>query len=103
MEAKKGDWVKIEKLVLRADQRADNLPVDTKEVPLLMWTKGFLLDERANLGDQVNIESYIGRRVEGKLVEINPYYDHSFGRDLPEIHYIGRQARQILKGGGQLD
>lgn len=97
MEAKKGDWVRIHSIVLEAGERASNLPEDTRKVPLEMWDKGFLLDDRAEIGDLVEIESYIGRRVKGSLVEINPYYGHDFGRLVPELLYIGRQARKILR------
>lgn len=97
MKAKKGDWVRIHKIVLEVGERAANLPEETKEVPLELWNKGFLLDDEANIGDEVEVETYIGRKVSGELVEINPYYDHDFGKLVPEIMYIGRQARKILR------
>ncbi|MCG4586594.1 2-amino-4-ketopentanoate thiolase, partial [Anaerosalibacter bizertensis] len=66
MDAKKGDWVRIHNIVLNPEDRSPNLPEDTKKVPLEMWDKGFLLNEGANIGDMVEVESYIGRKVEGK-------------------------------------
>lgn len=99
MKAKKGDWVRIYNVVLTPEQRAPQVPDDTKKVPLEMWDKGFLINEEANIGDEVEIETYIGRRIKGKLVEINPYYTHSFGQCVPELLYIGRQLRGILEGG----
>lgn len=98
MDAKKGDWVRIHNIVLKPEDRSPNLPEDTKKVPLEMWDKGFLLNEGANIGDIVEVESYIGRKVEGKLVEVNPYYDHDFGKCVPELLYIGRQLRDYLEG-----
>lgn len=100
MRANKGDWVTIEKIALPQEERTGNLPEDTKKLPLLMWSKGFILNDQANIGDLVEIESYIGRRIQGKLIEINPSYDHSFGKAIPELLYIGRQARQKLEDGG---
>ena len=97
--ARKGDWVRIHNVVLTPDQRAPQVPEDTKSVPLELWTKGFLLDDEAKIGDTVNIETYIGRKVTGKLIEINPYYKHDFGKCVPELLYIGRQLRGILEGG----
>ena len=97
--ARKGDWVRIHNIVLSSEQRASQVPEDTRNVPLELWTKGFLLDDEAKIGDQVNIETYIGRKVSGKLIEINPYYDHDFGKCVPELLYIGRQLRGILEGG----
>ncbi|HOK62269.1 MAG TPA: 2-amino-4-oxopentanoate thiolase subunit OrtA [Soehngenia sp.] len=103
MDAKKGDWVRIHKIILTPDQRASNLPEDTRKVPLEMWDKGFLLTEEANIGQEVEVETYIGRRVTGTLVEINPYWGHDFGKCVPEILYIGRQARALLKEGEDIE
>jgi hypothetical protein len=64
-----------------------------------MWDKGFLLNEEANKGDIVEIETYIGRKIEGTLLEINPYWDHDYGKAVPELLYIGRQARELLEEG----
>ncbi|WP_347499710.1 2-amino-4-oxopentanoate thiolase subunit OrtA [Proteiniborus sp. DW1] len=97
--ARKGDWVRIHNIVLTPDQRASQVPEDTRSVPLEIWTKGFLLDDEAKIGDEVNIETYIGRKVSGKLIEINPYYEHDFGKCVPELLYIGKQLRDILEGG----
>lgn len=103
MKAEFGDWVRIHDLVLTSEERADNLPEETKKVPLEMWTKGFLLDMDANLGEQVEIETYIGRRARGRLVEIHPSWDHDYGRVIPELFYIGRQARTLLDKAGEED
>lgn len=99
MKAKKGDWVRIYNVVLTPDQRAPQVPDDTKKVPLEMWDKGFLINEEANIGDEVEVETYIGRKITGKLIEVNSYYTHSFGKCVPELLYIGRQLRSILEGG----
>lgn len=96
MDAKAGDWVRIYNIVLEPGERASNIPEDTRDVPLEMWDKGFLMDKEANIGDTVRVESYIGREVEGKMVEVNPYWEHDYGRAVPELLYIGRQAREIL-------
>lgn len=98
MKAKTGDWVRVHNIILEKGERADNIPSDTKDLPLEMWSKGFLLGEEASIGDLVEVETYIGRRVKGSLVEINPYYDHDYGSLVPELLYIGRQARELLGG-----
>lgn len=103
MDAKKGDWVLIHKVILEAGNRAPSVPEDTKDVPLEMWDKGFLLNQEANIGDRVQIETYIGRKTEGNLIEINPYWKHNFGKSIPELLYIGRQARELLSEEGDLD
>lgn len=100
MEAKKGEWVRIHKIVLEPEDRAPSLPEDTKKVPLEMWNKGFLLNDSAKIGEEVEIETYIGRKTSGKLVEINPYYTHDFGKCVPELLYIGRQVRSLVEEVG---
>ena len=101
MKAKAGDWVRIHKIVLEVGERASNIPNDTQSVPLEMWDKGFLLKD-ANIGEIVEIETYIGRKVTGQLIEINPYYQHDFGKSVTETLYIGRQARALLNEEGEI-
>ncbi|OQY34935.1 MAG: 2-amino-4-ketopentanoate thiolase [Spirochaetaceae bacterium 4572_59] len=97
MIAVKGDWVRIHKIILTSPERATQLPDDTKEVPLEMWDKGFLLNARAREGDEVEIESIIGRNLTGTLLEKNPQFHHSWGSCIPEILQIGRQVRGMLQ------
>lgn len=101
MDAKRGDWVRIHNVVLEVGERAPNIPEETQNVPLELWNKGFLLNEEANIGDKVEVETYIGRKTEGTLIEVNPYYEHDFGKCVPELLYIGRQARELLEEDGE--
>lgn len=101
MKAKQGDWVRIYNVVLEVGERATNIPEDTQNVPLELWDKGFLLDDEAEIGDKVKVETYIGRTVEGTLLEINPFWEHDFGKAVPELLYIGRQARELLSKEGE--
>ena len=48
--AKKGDWVRIHRVVLKADDRTAKIPDDTQRCDLEMWTKGFLQAD-AEIGD----------------------------------------------------
>ena len=96
MNAKKGDWVRIYKVVLTAKERSINLPEDTKKVPLEMWDKGYLIDETAIIGDKVNVKTVIGRSIIGKLVEVNPSFDISYGDCINETMYIGKQLKDML-------
>lgn len=100
--AKKGDWVRIHRVVLQADERAPGIPDDTASVPLEMWVKGSLLTD-AEIGDEVEIETATNRIEYGRLVEVNPYYKHSYGKFVPELIQIDRQLRSILAedGGGK--
>ena len=95
--AKKGDWVRIHTIVLKAEDRTGKIPEDTKACDLEMWTKGFLLED-AEIGDQVEIETAVGRIEKGELIEVNPYYTHSYGKFVPELVQIDRQLREIMGG-----
>ena len=95
---KKGEWVRIYKIVLQPSDRSPKVPDDTKKVPLEMWTKGFL-QEDAEIGDEVSVETAVGRITTGKLVEVNPYYTHSYGKFVPELIKIDKQLREIMYGG----
>ena len=95
---KKNSWVRIHKVILKPEERAPQVPDDTKKVPLEMWTKGFLLED-AKIGDEVTVETVTGRRETGKLIEVNPAYNHSFGNFIPELLQIDKQVRQLLEGG----
>ena len=85
----KGTWVRIKKILLPVGQRAPQDPEDTRNTPLVMWTKGFLAAD-ANLGDRVET---------GTLVEVDPYYTHSYGKCVPELVQIDRNYRAFLYGG----
>ncbi len=95
--ARAGDWVQIEDMVLGPGERAPQVPKDTQEVPLIMRVKGFALTDAA-VGDTITIKTVTDRRVEGTLVSVNPYYDHDFGRVVPELLEVGLEARRILAG-----
>lgn len=94
--ARSGDWVEIWKIVLPAGERASQVPQDTAVVPLEMRLRGFLLTKEAELGQDVVIQTRIGREIEGRLVDLSPRYDHDFGRPQPELLAIGQELRKIL-------
>ena len=96
--AKKGDWVKLHIEVLKPEERAPQVPEDTKIVPLEMWVKG-ILQEDGEIGTEAQVLTRTGRLVSGTLCEINPRYTHSFGDFIPELMLIGDQAQEIVFGG----
>lgn len=98
MQVKKGDWVKVHRIILTSEQRAPQVPDDTKKVPLEMWVKGFAQSDSA-LGEEVTVKTITGRLETGKVVEINPTYSHSFGNFIPELLQIGIDLKGILFGG----
>lgn len=96
--AKKGQWVTVYNIVLTPEERAPQVPDDTKKVPLETWVKGFLMED-GRVGEKVEIETITGRRVIGKLVEVEASYTHSFGDFVPELLQVGLQLRELLFGG----
>lgn len=94
--AKKGDWVRIHSIVLKAEERTAKLPPDTQKCDLEMWVKGTLLED-AEIGDTVTVETIVGRQETGTLVEVGPYYTHSYGKFVPELIEIDKQLRKEMK------
>lgn len=95
---KKGEWVRIHSTVLKAEERTAKLPEDTQACPLEMWTKGFL-QEDAEMGDEVTVLTASNRIEKGTLIEVNPYWKHSYGTFIPELVQIDKQLRDIMFGG----
>jgi hypothetical protein len=91
--------VEIRGVVLRAGDRAPQLPEDTSRVPLEMRVKGKLV-EPGRLGEQVEVVTAAGRRVRGVLAEINPAYGHGFGSPIAELSAVGAELRAMLRAGG---
>lgn len=96
--AKQGDWVRIHSIILTPSERAAAVPEDTKQVPLELWTKGYLA-AGATLGDPVTVSTRTGRVVSGELVDETPHYSHSFGAFVPELQQAGDEAFRFLFGG----
>jgi hypothetical protein len=86
----KGTWVEIEQVVLQPAERSASLPEDTKKVPYILRVSGFLMLD-ANLGQQVQVRTIIGRVISGELKVINPSYRHGFGTVIPELLTIGTE------------
>lgn len=87
----KNTYVRIRRTLLKPEERAPNVPEDTKKVPLKMWAKGFLQEE-ADLFDIVTIKTITGRFETGRLKEANPPFKHNYGDFIPEI----LQLRDII-------
>ena len=95
--AKQGDWVRIHRVILSAEERTANLPEDTKKVPFEMWVKGHLLED-GELGDDVRIKTVSGREEHGTLIEVNPQFDVNFGNFVPEVLEMDVRLRTALFG-----
>jgi hypothetical protein len=93
----KGTWVEIHRVVLVPGERSPQVPADTACVPLEMRVKGFLA-EAAALGDEAEIVTAAGRRLQGRLSQVNPGYRHGFGSPIAELVSIGSEVRALLRG-----
>lgn len=92
---KKGTWVQIKKIILSSDERADNIPDDSKKVPLIMWVKGYLLNDAAT-GDIVKVRTITGRTEAGTLISCTPSYKHNYGDFIPELLEIQKAVKGIV-------
>ena len=92
---KKGTWVEVEEIVLLPQDRAENIPDETKKTPLKSWIRGNCLSD-CELGNEVQVETNIGRIAKGKVVDIEPGYYHTYGKYVEEISKIGKQAKELI-------
>ncbi|MCF7923748.1 MAG: 2-amino-4-ketopentanoate thiolase [Candidatus Izimaplasma sp.] len=95
---KKNSWVLIEKEILKPSERANNLPEETKKVPLKMWIKGYLLKD-SQLEDEVEVKTLTNRIETGILKQVNPAYMHTYGKFIPELLAIDNMLKMELFGG----
>ena len=85
---KAGTWVEIEAVLLKPEERAPNLPLDTAKVPYILKVSGFLAED-SELGQEATVRTLIGHEHRGILKVVNPSYAHSFGATVPELLHIG--------------
>ena len=88
----KGTWVEIERVLLRPEERAPNLPEETRKCSYVLRISGFL-QEDAEVGAEVTVKSLIGHEHSGVLKVVNPSYGHSFGTTVPELLAIGTEGK----------
>ena len=92
---KSGTWVSIRCIILKANERTGSIPVDTAKTPLLMWIKGWLLED-SEIGQTAEIRTVTGRFESGVLEEALPSIPVNYGDFIPEVLEIGQSARKIL-------
>ncbi|SUY46131.1 Uncharacterised protein [Clostridium putrefaciens] len=93
---RKGTWIEIEEVVLEVDDRASNIPIETKATPLKCWIRGYCMED-CDLGEYVQVKTNIGRIAKGVVVEVEPGYYHTYGKYVSEISRIGIQAKEMIK------
>lgn len=90
--------MQIHQIVLKTEERAPQVPEDTKKVPLELWVKG-VAQEDAKIGSMVEIITATGRKTKGELTVVNPRYVHDYGDFVPELLKVDMQLKEILFGG----
>ncbi|MDO5734045.1 MAG: 2-amino-4-oxopentanoate thiolase subunit OrtA [Eubacteriales bacterium] len=93
---KAGDLVVIERVILPAGERAPSVPEETAGKPLMAYYKGYL-KEAAKTGDEVSIETVIGREITGRLSNREVSYRHNFGTVVPELAELARSVRELVR------
>jgi hypothetical protein len=92
---KKNTWVLIHRVILSPEERAPQVPDETKQASFEMRVKGRLLHD-AEIGGVARVTMRTGRTEEGTLIEANPAYRHGFGDFVPELLDISEQVRGIV-------
>jgi hypothetical protein len=90
-----GSWVEVRQTILRAGERAPNVPADTAGVDFTARIRGFLIAD-APMGAEVTIRTLAGRQVSGRLADVNPRNPADFGDPVPELLALGDEARRVL-------
>jgi len=90
---RKGDYVEIKIIALNKNERAENLPLDTKNFPYEGKIRGYITSD-SNIGDEVIIETPIGRKIKGTLLGKVSQYEHNFGEPIRELIDIGKKVRE---------
>jgi hypothetical protein len=92
-----GSWVEIRQVVLRAGERAANVPPDTANVDFIARIRGFLT-AAAKIGAEATVQTLTGRYVRGRLTAVDPRNPADFGNPVPELLELGLAARRDLDG-----
>jgi hypothetical protein len=90
-----GSWVEVRQVLLRAGERAPQVPPDTARTDLVARVRGFLV-EAAEMGARATVMTLTDRAVTGELVALEPRNPADFGDPVPELLRLGRDARRTL-------
>lgn len=98
-KCREGAWVEIHYLILDPASRPEDLPPETRKVPLECRINGWALSA-GEVGGSIEIRTPAHRRVKGTLTRVDPGYEHTFGPAVPGLSAIGPELRTALKEGG---
>lgn len=89
------EWVELEWEELAPDERASGCPPDTRTVPYLARVRG--MAAAPTVGDDTEVRTPTGRLIRGRVRELDPGYEHSFGHPLPAWVHMKNHIRDLLK------
>ena len=89
-----GVWTELEWLVLRPEERAESCPPDTRLLPYRARTRGMAL--RPVVGSEAEVRTASGRRVRGRVHDLDPGYEHTFGRPLTQWVHMKNHIRALV-------
>ena len=95
-----GEWVEVQRLILKAGSRAPNIPDDTAHVDFGARIRGFLQSDTP-MGAEATVRTLAGRLVSGRLSDVNPRNPADFGNPVPELLRLGEAAREALDRAGE--
>jgi hypothetical protein len=87
-----GSWVELQLTVLKAADRPDNLPPETRRHDYVARVRGFLTGP-ATLGTTATVRTRAGREVRGTLTSALPRNPADFGDPVPELLAAGDAHR----------
>lgn len=94
-DARAGDWVEVVRTVFAPEDRLAATPADTRSIPYEARIRGFACSD-GSIGEEMAIETRIGRVLSGTLADAEPGFSHGFGPAVPELLWIGPDLRRRL-------
>lgn len=95
--ARKGDWVEIQNVVPKLGQSVKTTAYGQKEEPLVQWVRGFMTTNEASIGDEIEVETIMGRNAKGCLCAINPRYVYDFGDPIKELIQVKMELEKEIE------
>jgi 2-amino-4-ketopentanoate thiolase alpha subunit len=91
-----GTWVELERVILKAGERAPGIPADTASVPFAGRVRGFLVAP-ARMGTTAEVRTQAERVVAGRLRAVLPRNPADFGNPSPELLQVGKEMKRRLQ------
>jgi 2-amino-4-ketopentanoate thiolase alpha subunit len=87
-------WTELEWLVLSPEERANGCPPDTRQLPYMARARG--MAAHPVIGTEAEVSTASGRRIRGRVRELEPGYEHTFGHPLPQWVHMKNHIRELV-------